>query len=212
MNKGKFIVFEGGEGSGKTTQAKLLADFLRSQGQEVLHTKEPGGDDGVCKDIKKILLNTEYKDKLSHRAEFLLFEADRAQHVKYIIRPALEMGKVVISDRYEAATFAYQCGAREVCAADEFKQLNAFATGGLSPDFHVYIDIDPEVGLARKAKEGVLTRFEKEDLEFHKKVRAGYLEFFEKHIDENRWQKFDGILPIEELHQQILQTLKEKTS
>ncbi|MEK9186459.1 MAG: dTMP kinase [Patescibacteria group bacterium] len=209
MTRGKFIVFDGGEGSGKSTQVKLLKKYLDIQGIASLLTKEPGGDDAVCKKIRELLLDPAYHGKFSHRAELLLFEADRSQHVDQIIKPALNDGKIVISDRYESATFAYQCGGRGVCTPYEFRFLNNFATDCLQPNFYIYIDIEPAIGLARKSQEGVETRFEKEKLEFHQKVRAGFKEFFAMRF-KSRWQEFDGNLSVEELHRQIVDCLKQK--
>jgi dTMP kinase len=216
---GKFIVFEGGEGCGKTTQAKMLASALVALGLPVLLTKEPGGDEGVCADIKKILLNEKYARGFSREAEALLFEADRAQHVEQVIKPALASGKIVLCDRYEAATFAYQAHARAVF--DDFGQfmcLNGFATRGLVPDFIFWIDIDPKIGLERNLSIGKRDRFEMENLAFHEKVREGYTAYFKEFVPyyENKLnrkiehQKLDGGLSITELHHQVLDTLKEK--
>ena len=112
MAQGKFIVFCGGEGNGKSTQAKLLAEFLKKEGKEALLTKEPGGDP-VGNDIRSILLNPEYKEIFSYRAELLLFIANRAQHVERVVKPALEAGKIVVCDRFDSDTFAYQFGGRK---------------------------------------------------------------------------------------------------
>jgi len=209
MAQGKFIVFCGGEGNGKSTQAKLLAEFLKKEGKEALLTKEPGGDP-VGNDIRSILLNPEHKEIFSYRAELLLFIANRAQHVERVVKPALEAGKIVVCDRFDSDTFAYQCGGRKVFESADFHLFNDFATAGTKPDFYIWIDIDPKVGLARKAKEGVLTRFEKEKLDFHERVRVGFEAFFESGLGEGSWQKFNGNLGVEELHQQIKETLKSK--
>lgn len=208
MQQGKFIVFCGGEGSGKSTQAKLLAEYFKKNGREVLLTKEPGGD-MVGEAIRSALLNPDFNGKMSYRAEFLLFESDRAQHVDKIIRPALESGKFVISDRFDSDTFAYQCIGRGICGKEEFTYINSFATKNLKPDLYIYLDINPEEGLRRKLKEGVQTRFEKEKLEFHKKVRDGFMRFLtlfapDRHIT------VDGSGSIEGIHKVILSSLKEK--
>ena len=210
MKKGVFIVFEGGEGSGKSTQAKLLAEYLSANGRPVLWTREPGGDSGICQDIRGILLNSEYKGKMSFRAELLLFEADRAQHVDRVIRPALEDGKIVICDRYEAATYAYQCAARKVCDVELFSEINNFATGKLKPDFIFWIDSLPEIGLKRNIDIKKSDRFEMEKIEFHQKVCEGYRDYFENLIPADLWKKLDGESPLEELHRQIVRILKEK--
>ena len=210
MKKGLFIVFEGGEGSGKTTQAKLLYDYYLESGRDVLLTKEPGGDESICRDVRKILLNSEYKDIMSFRAEFLLFEADRAQHVEKIIRPAIQLGRTVISDRFDAATFAYQCGARKVSSLENFKITNGFATDGLKPDFTFWIDIDPKVGLKRNVDINKRDRFEMEDIGFHNEVRNGYVTYFQELANQESWIKLDGAKTIQDLHREIIETLKTK--
>ncbi len=206
--QGVFLVFEGGEGSGKTTQAKLLADELQKMGHNVLLTKEPGGDEGICRDIRKILLTPDYKVGMSDRAELLLFEADRAQHVDKVILPALKSGDVVISDRYDGATEAYQCAGRGLDLM-KFRDINRFATDGLYVDFVFWVDIDPVVGLQRNKDAHKRDRFEMEDISFHRMVRHGYENYFAQRFI-GFWQKFDGSLSIEELHQQIMKTLSSR--
>ncbi|MEK7590129.1 MAG: dTMP kinase [Patescibacteria group bacterium] len=208
--KSVFIVFEGGEGSGKSTQAKLLAEYLSSENHPVLWTREPGGDSGICQDVRGILLNSEYKGKMSFRAELLLFEADRAQHIDRVIKPALEEGKIIICDRYEAATYAYQCAARKVCDTELFLEINGFAAGKLKPNFVFWIDIPPEIGLKRNADIKKSDRFEMEKVEFHQKVREGYKDYFEKIAPPDLWKKLNGELSVKELQRQIANTLKEK--
>ncbi len=215
---GVFLVFEGGEGSGKTTQAKLLAEEIRKMGRNVLLTKEPGGDEGICRDIRKILLDPDYKVGMSERAELLLFEADRAQHVEKVILPALKSGDVVISDRYEAATYAYQCAARGVMGWGGYFHLNEFATGGLRcdcscglrPDCIFWIDIDPTAGLQRNKDAKKRDRFEMEDISFHQNVREGYQGYFQGFATRGTWQKFDGSLSVEELHRQIMEAISTR--
>ncbi len=201
--KGLFLVLEGGEGTGKTTQTKLLAEALMRMGHAVVPTKEPGGGDGICFDIRKVLLNPDYKGGMSPRAELLLFEADRAQHVDRVIRLALENDGIVICDRFEGATEAYQCGGRELDVA-EFRKINQFATRGLVPDFTFWIDIDPAVGLQRNKDAQKRDRFEMEDIAFHEKVRRGYEGYFSQLLRAT-WRKFDGMLGIQELHAQIIE-------
>lgn len=214
MKKGLFIVFSGGEGSGKTTQAKLLYDYLLELGRDVLLTKEPGGDEGVCRDIRKILLNTDYQSIVSPRAELLLFEADRAQHVDSVLVPALKEGKIVISDRFDPDTFAYQCGGRKVCGLKDIKILNDFATRGFYPDFYpnfyFWFDIDPKTGLDRNLKTGKRDRFEMEDLSFHQGVRDGFNVYFNQLVGPDRWKKLDAEKSIQSLHQEVVATLKSK--
>ncbi|MDO8467085.1 MAG: dTMP kinase [bacterium] len=212
QKNGIFLVFEGGEGSGKTTQAKLLADELRKMGHEVLLTKEPGGDEGICRDIRALLLNPVYSGKMSNLAELLLFEADRAQHLEKEVRPALQMGVVVISDRFEAATFAYQCVARQVCSPDDFWLINNIATNRLRPDMTFWIDVEPSLGLQRNINAKKRDRFEMENVDFHRKVRAGYRKFFDSYVLSFQGEKFDGAMSINELHVQILEAAKKMIS
>lgn len=210
--QGVFLVFVGGEGSGKTMQVELLRQwmFKNSNGRNVLVTKEPGGNDEVCVRIRELLLDPKYKDKISPRVELLLFEANRAQHVDYVIQPALHEGKVVICDRFNAETFAYQCGGRNVAEPLVFKIIDDFATQKLQPDFVFWLDIDPKIGLQRNVGAGKRDRFEMESLSFHEKVRKGFEEYFEKHFPPSRWQKYDATLSPEELHRQIVETITSK--
>ncbi|OGY62278.1 MAG: dTMP kinase [Candidatus Harrisonbacteria bacterium RIFCSPHIGHO2_01_FULL_44_13] len=200
---GLFIVFEGGEGSGKTTLSKWLYEWLSNQGYYALWTKEPGGDQAVCDKIRKILLDPAHKGVMSPRAELPLFEADRAQHVDSVIKPALSEGKIVVCDRFSASTFAYQCFARKVCRTDDFDGWDAFATNRLYPDLTFWIDIDPELGMSRNAQDGKHDRFELEDLEFHKRVREGFEIFFRDYPWD--WEKLDGSLPLEVLERQVIE-------
>lgn len=167
--RGFFITLEGPEGAGKSTQAQLLAAALQERGIATHVTAEPGGDP-VAVQCREILLHS--KIPISDRAELLLYLAARAQHVEMIIRPALAEGKVVISDRFADSSLAYQGYARGL-DIDMIMSLNCFATGGLTPDLTLLLDLPPEDGMARQAQRN---RFEEESLEFHKKVRAGFLE------------------------------------
>lgn len=172
LEKGLFITFEGPEGSGKSTQSSRLCEDLESSGYEVMHTLEPGGT-LLGKRIREVLLE---KDDISlgKVAELFLFEADRAQHVEEIILPALEEGKIVVCDRFNAATFAYQ-GYGLGMDLDFIKKADKKATQGLSPDLTILLDIDIETGLARAIGEHDPDRMEKRSRDFHEKVRQGYL-------------------------------------
>ena len=168
---GLFIAFEGGEGAGKSTQARRLADALSARGYEVVLTHEPGATP-IGGRVRQLLLdpaNTE----MSPRTEAMLYAADRAQHVGEVIRPALERGAVVITDRYVDSSLAYQGGGRTLELA-EIRRLSQWATDGLSPDLTVLLDIDPEVGLRRATGPG--DRLESETLAFHQRVRAAFLD------------------------------------
>jgi len=167
--QGFFVAFEGGEGAGKSTQVRLLAEALGAQGLDVVTTREPGGTPSGAA-IRAIVLDPA-TGQLTPRAEALLYAADRAHHVATVIRPALARGAVVISDRYVDSSLAYQGAGRTLDQA-EVAQLSVWATEGLVPDFTVLLDLDPEVGLARA---GDPDRLEAEPVDFHRRVRAGFL-------------------------------------
>lgn len=163
-----FIVFEGGEGAGKTTQMALLGDFLRAAGVEVVTTREPGGT-ATAEAIRGVLL-APAEVPMSDRCEALLFAAARADHVAGVIAPALARGAVVVCDRYIDSSLAYQGFARELDVA-EVAHLSRWATGGLMPDLTILLDIDPVIGLARAGS--APDRMEAESLDFHRAVRSG---------------------------------------
>lgn len=171
--RGAFVAFEGADGVGKTTQIGLAAEWVKSRGWEVLTTREPGGTElGVS--LRKMLLDA---GSVVPRAEALLFAADRAQHVSGLIAPALNAGKVVITDRFMASSVAYQGQGREL-GAKEIRDLSLWATGGLTPNLTVLLDLDPEEALRRQRQDeslGEPDRMEREGLEFQHKVRAEFL-------------------------------------
>lgn len=166
---GVFIAFEGGEGAGKSTQAELLEQWLASAGHDVVLTREPGGT-AVGAALRAILLDHD-TGSLSPRTEALVYAADRAEHLDALIRPALTVGSVVITDRYVDSTLAYQGAGRSLEAAD-LEQLAQIATGGLRPHLTIVLDIDPVEGLGRV---GELDRIESEPLDFHQRVREQFL-------------------------------------
>ncbi|MCU1587688.1 MAG: tmk [Frankiales bacterium] len=167
---GVFIVFEGGEGAGKSTQVTMLAGLLEAQGVEVVVTREPGATK-VGAAIRALLLDP--ATSVSPRAEAMLYAADRAHHVAEVVRPALERGAVVISDRYIDSSLAYQGAGRQL-PVRELAELSQWATGGLVPHLTVLLDVDPEVGLGRAT--GTPDRIEQESLVFHHAVRAAFLQ------------------------------------
>lgn len=171
MPHGRLITFEGGEGTGKSTQIALLADALEAQGYAVRTLREPGAT-AVGEAVRAILLDAAHAD-MSPRAELLLYEAARAQLVDAVIRPALEAGEVVLLDRFYDSSTAYQGYGRGLPLA-EVSALNGAATAGLVPDLTLVLDIDPEEGLRRATAHGGADRLESETLEFHRRVRAGY--------------------------------------
>lgn len=171
---GKFIVFEGGEKSGKSTQIELLKKYLESKNFQVFLTREPGSfHSSITQEIRGIILNSK-NTNLTSRAEFLLFCADRSQHVAEIVKPALDKGNLVLCDRFDGSSFAYQGAARQL-DLDELKKINDWAKFGLVPDLVVYLDITPEQAAARSRDEKY-DRLDAEAKSFHEAVRAGYLE------------------------------------
>lgn len=192
-----FVTLEGVEGSGKSTQAKRLADWLeKEKGQPCVLTREPGGTD-VTQVIRELLADP--KAKLDARAELLLFLADRAQHVATVIRPALDAGHVVICDRYTDSTIAYQSYGRGH-DYDLLCELNGWASTQLSPDLTIWIDCDVEVGLARAVKQtgGPGDRFEAEPLAYHHEVRRGFVEQAERFP--HRFVRVDGDADIDTVY------------
>ncbi|MFS8777658.1 dTMP kinase [Synechococcus sp. W70.1] len=169
-----FITLEGGEGVGKTTQQALLALQLRQAGYPCLCTREPGGT-ALGRALREILL---HGDPLTPLAELFLYAADRAEHVQKCILPALAAGQVVVCDRFTDSTLAYQGYGRGL-DLQQVRQLNHLATGGLQPHLTLWLDLPPEVGLARKAsgpltRTGLADRLEQERLEFHRRVHQGF--------------------------------------
>jgi len=168
---GVFLALEGGEGAGKSTQGRLLAEWLQLQECEVVTTREPGATP-VGQRIRELLLDPATAG-LSARSEALLYAADRAQHVATVVMPALQRGAVVLTDRYVDSSLAYQGAGREL-ERDDVARLSRWATGGLRPDLTVLLDIDPEIGLSRVP--GAPDRIEQESLTFHQRVRQGFLD------------------------------------
>ena len=178
MAAGRFITFEGGEGCGKSTQIRLLAERLRAAGKEVLLTREPGGT-ALAEKIRS-LVREESDDPPNSRAETLLFIASRAQVVENVIRPTLASGTWVLCDRFADSTFAYQGYGRGL-DLEELKRINSFATGGLEPDRTILLNVSPEVSAKRmRAREAATNtdadRMEKAGDSFHSRLRQGFLE------------------------------------
>ena len=174
---GTFVALEGGEGAGKSTQLIRLEAWLRERGHDVVVTREPGATATGAR-IRELLLDP--TSRLSSRAEAMLYAADRAQHVAEIVRPALERGAVVLTDRYVDSSLAYQGAGREL-VVDEVARLSRWATGDLRPDLVVLLDVDPALGLSRAGSSP--DRIEAESLEFHQRVRQGFLDLAEQDLD-----------------------------
>ncbi|WP_112134123.1 dTMP kinase [Glycomyces dulcitolivorans] len=173
QSDGFFVVFEGGEGAGKSTQSVKLAAWLKLRGYEAVLTREPGATD-IGMRIRSLVLDSGGDSAPSPRAEALLYAADRAQHVEKVVRPALERGAVVVSDRYIDSSIAYQGSGRDL-GKDEVAWVSQWATGGLKPDLTVLLDVDPAQGLHRAKAGGEGDRLEQERLEFHERVREAFL-------------------------------------
>lgn len=198
IKKGIFLTFEGPEGSGKSTQSELIFKSLIAGGYQAIHTAEPGGTE-LGKKIRDILLERE-EIRLGAVAELFLFEADRAQHVEEVIFPALQDKKIVVCDRFNTATFAYQ-GYGLGMDMDLIKNVDGAARQGVSPDLTIIIDIDPARGLARATSGGKADRMEKRACEFHTKVRNGYLEMARRKPE--KIKVIDGAGSIGEVHAKI---------
>lgn len=206
----KFITFEGGEGSGKTTQIKLLADFLQKNNHSVITTREPGGSQGA--ELIRKLLVSGAADRWSAKAELLLMYAARADHCEQLIKPALQNQQWVICDRFADSSIAYQGYGRGI-DLEFLSTLYTFAVGDLEPFKTFILDIDPIIGLKRSqerlqslSKENIEGRFESLDLEFHQKVRQGFLDIAKK--NPNRCIVLNATQNPEEINLQIVGHLK----
>lgn len=202
--KGRFIVFEGLDGCGKTTQAQLLADYFSCRGAEYLHVREPGGTD-VGDKLRQILLDPD--TVLTRWGEVLLLAAARAQLVQDVIRPALVRGMVVVCDRYLFSSLAYQgYGLRQ--DVELVRQINLEAVGGLMPDWTFLLDIEPDVGLARQANRRGLDRIEQRDEGFFQRVVEGY----QLLANEYGFIALDGNASIQEIHRQVVGILESENT
>ena len=204
MTRAPFIVFEGGEGAGKSTQSRALADYLEARGHRVRRTREPGGTP-AAEAIRAVLLDTA-NTGLDDRAEALLFAAARGDHAARVIRPALAAGDIVISDRYLDSSVAYQGVARDL-GAERVADLSLWATGGLVPDLTIVLDVDPAVGLARVVGPD---RLESEPVEWHRRVRQAFLDIAAAAPD--RYLVLDGTRPVEDLAVEIATVVSDLVS
>jgi len=201
--KGVFISFEGIEGTGKSTQARLLSEYLRGKGLKVTKTEEPGGT-LISVKIREILLSLDSRG-MDPVAELLLYNASRVQHIKEVIMPALERGGVVITDRFSDSTVAYQGYGRGIDLA-LIDSLDKISTGGLRPDITILLDVNVETGLRRNKEMNKNDRLEQEDIVFHEKVRAGFIRIVQK--EPERVRLVDCSDGIDSVHKKIVDMVK----
>jgi dTMP kinase len=207
-----FITFEGIEGCGKTTQISLLKEYLEQKDYSVVATREPGGTQ-IGDSMRTILLDSR-NTHIDIKTELLLYEASRAQHIKDVVRPALDKGSIVLCDRFTDATLAYQGYAQRI-NKDLIERLNQFATDNITPDFTILIDCPVEIGLKRAKKRGATVnqkinedRFEEKNISFHQNVRLGYLQIAE--CNSNRIHIVDGREDVSTVQQEIRTVVLKK--
>lgn len=210
MTQGLFITFEGGEGAGKTTQIALLEDWLRNQGKNVVRTREPGGSAGA-EEIRNLLVNGS-KDRWDRLTELLLFSAARRDHLVKKIIPAVQQGDAVICDRFADSTIAYQCFGYgfDEAVYKQASDLYALIAGTFHPNLTIILDIDPHIGLTRSRNRNGNTeqRFEDMDFSFHENLRKGFLYLSEQ--DKKRYVVINANQSVDKVHQDIIQTIKER--
>ncbi|HEY8516891.1 MAG TPA: dTMP kinase [Candidatus Binatia bacterium] len=199
------ITIDGVEGAGKSTQATRLADALRRDGHEVVVTREPGGTE-LGRALRRMLLEDDSPGP-TPETELLLYLADRAEHVRRLIQPALERGALVIADRFSDSTIAYQSYGRGI-PLETVRRLDAFARGGVSPALTFFLDLPPEEGLARARSVGPADRLERETLEFHRRVREGFLAIAA--AEPERVVLLDARLDIAELAQRMAELARAR--
>ena len=207
--KGKFITFEGPDGSGKTTQINLVYEYLKSKGYPCICTREPGGTK-IGEKLRDILKNPELNSLLSMQTEALLLQTARAQHVFELIKPSLKEGKIVLCDRYADSSTAYQGAGREL-GEDVIEYLNNFATTGLTPDLTLILDLSPEEGLKRaddREHGQEKDRWEAQKISFHKKVRSCFLGMAERNPD--RYKIVAADQKIEDIQKDIIAIIKNE--
>ena len=200
MTQGLFITFEGPDGCGKITQMNLLAQYFEKKGKKVVLTREPGGK-GLGEKVREILLN--YNGEVSDRCESFLFLADRAQNIDIIVKPAVEKGEIVLCDRHIDSTVAYQGYGRGL-DINEINMLNNLATGGKKPDLTLVFDVDVETSMKRVGKEK--DRMESAGIDFHNRVRNGYLELAKQ--EPTRIKVLDATKTIEEIHEKVVEIVE----
>ena len=207
--KGCFITFEGPEGAGKSTQLRLLQDYINARGRECLITREPGGTP-VAEQLREVIKHHNSEEPIFDESELFLLEAARAQHVHYLIEPAVKRGDVVLCDRFYDSTTAYQGYARGM-DLEKLKLLNDFAVGTCKPTLTILLDLSPEEGFERTATreetQNIHDRFELENIDFHTAVRNGFLEIAKQ--EPERVKIVSAVGTPEEIHQKILEFVKD---
>ena len=202
-----FITLEGPEGGGKTSQAQSLAEYLRAEKMDVLLTREPGGSP-IGDQIRQVLMQLD-NTAMDPHTEFLLFSASRAQHVSEVIRPSLEKGITVISDRFFDSSLAYQ-GYGQLLPLEILKAITDFATGGLTPDLTLLLDLPVDEGLRRREADGNWNRLDAYDIDFHRRVRDGYLNLAAETPE--RWVILSAEQSFETLQEEIRNTVMARFS
>lgn len=209
--KGFFITFEGTEGSGKTTQIRMLDEYLRNRGFATFLTREPGGTE-IGERIRSVLLNSKHEG-MAPMTELLLYAASRYQHIVEKILPAIEAGKIVLCDRYADATTAYQGSARRIVATT-IDEIHRLSTEGLIPNLTFLLDCPAKTGLARARERNArdpegrgMDRFEREELDFHERVRQGYLSIAKMEL--KRFKIIDATLDINTMHRMIVDEVEK---
>ncbi|MFA6715550.1 MAG: dTMP kinase [Victivallales bacterium] len=207
--KGCFITFEGPEGAGKSTQLRLLGEYIKKLGRECLTTREPGGTP-IAEQLRGVIKHHDSQEPLFDESELLLIEAARAQHVRYLIKPAVERGTIVLCDRFYDSSTAYQGYARGM-ELQKVKLLNEFVAGNCKPDLTILLDLSPENGfrrtVTREETQNTHDRFELENLAFHLAVRNGFLEIARN--EPGRVKIVDATGTPEEIHRQIVELVKD---
>jgi dTMP kinase len=207
--KGKFFTFEGGEGSGKTSIIPKLANHLLTLGCDVVQTREPGGTP-LGESIRTLLLeHSEKKTFFSIKAEVGLFLSSRAQHVEELLLPSIDQGKIILCDRYNDSSIAYQGYARGL-GIEEIENVSSFFTNNLVPDLTFYLDIDPKIGLERvkKLTHNSFDRIESESIDFHQKVRDGFHILAKKYSD--RYRVIDASQTLEKVLEDIIVIIEKE--
>ena len=201
--RGLFITLEGGDGAGKSTQIRNIKSFFEKKGLVVVHTREPGGTQ-ISEKLREILLDS-HNLEMEDVTEMMIYAAARAQHVRELVKPALDEGSIVICDRFVDSSIAYQTYGRNL--GEMVRVVNAYATDGLKPDITFWMDIDPDTGKERVSKMGDLDRLEMEERDFHYRVYEGYRAIAESEPD--RVKRIDASGSVDEISEEIKRYLEE---